>query len=112
VNVGGSASESVASDKKITVGKKMSLTVSDDLLETIKKHRKAEIGESLQIHCGEVQITIKKDGTISVEGKDVNVKATGTIKVQADKLQVKTDGKVDLKAGGDVVVKGGAVKLN
>ena len=112
VNVGGSASESVAKDKQITVGKKMSLTVSDDLLETISKHRKAEIGESLQIHCGDATITIKKDGKVTVQAKTIEVKADGPVKVNGKKLQVKSDGAVDVKASGNVTVKGGQVKMN
>lgn len=112
VSVGGSASESVAKDKTVTVSKKMTLTVSDDLLETIKKNRKAEIGESLVIHCGEAKITIKKDGKITVDGKDIAVKSGGTVKVEAKKLEVKTDGAVDVKASGNVTVKGGTVKMN
>ncbi len=112
VSVGGSADETVAKNKNISVSKKMTLTVSEDLTENIKKNRKVDIGESLQIHCGDVTITIKKDGTITVEGKDIKVKSTGTVKVEAKKLQVKTDGAVDVKASGNVTVKGGQVKLN
>ena len=112
VTVGGGSDETVSKDKSVTVSKKMTLTVSEDLLETIKKNRKAEIGESLLVHCGDVTISIKKDGSITVEGKDITIKSTGTVKVGAKKLQVKSDGAVDVKASGDVTIKGGQVKMN
>ncbi len=112
VSVGGNYDETVAQDKTVSITKKMTLTVSEDLAENIKKNRKADIGESLQINCGEVTITIKKDGSITVEGKDIKVKSGGTVEVEAKKLQVKSDGAIDVKASGDVTVKGGQVKMN
>ncbi|MFO0615816.1 MAG: type VI secretion system tip protein TssI/VgrG [Polyangiaceae bacterium] len=112
VTVGGAASETIAKDKEIIVQKKMSLTVHEDYVETIQKNRKSEVTESVEVHCGDVKVTVKKDGTISIEGKDLSVKGTGTLKVEAKKIEMKSDGAIDLKASGDVIVKGGSVKLN
>jgi type VI secretion system secreted protein VgrG len=112
LSVSGNFDETVKQDRSIAVTKKMTVTVQEDFTETIKKNRKADVGESVQLVCGDVTVTVKKDGTITVEGKDISVKSTGTVNVQAKKVQVKSDGAVDLKASGDVTVKGGNVKMN
>jgi len=44
-----------------------------------------EAGDSLVVKCGKASITMKKDGTIAIEGKDISVKGSGAISAKASK---------------------------
>lgn len=44
-----------------------------------------EAGDTLVLKCGKAAITLKKDGTIAIEGKDVTVNGSGKITVDASK---------------------------
>jgi type VI secretion system secreted protein VgrG len=56
-----------------------------------------DAGESVTIKTGSASITMKKDGTITIKGKDITVDGSG---------------KINVKASGDVVIKGSKVGIN
>ena len=56
-----------------------------------------EAGDSITIKTGSASITMKKDGTITIKGKDITIQGSG---------------KVNIKADGDVVVKGSKILQN
>jgi len=49
------------------------------------------------IKAGSASITLKKDGTVTIKGKDITLDG---------------DGKINVKAGGDVILKGSKVTQN
>ena len=53
--------------------------------------------DEILISVGKAKIAMKKDGTITVEGKDLSLKASG---------------KINQKADGDVIIKGSKVAQN
>ena len=53
--------------------------------------------EQLVLRCGKASITMKKDGTITIKGKDVTVDGSG---------------KINVKASSDIVMKGSKITQN
>ncbi|VWX55972.1 Type VI secretion system secreted protein VgrG [Burkholderiales bacterium 8X] len=113
VNVGASQSTSVGADRSIVVGSGLSTSVGadesrsvgggrstnvgkDDTLK-VAKNLVIDAGDSISIKTGSASITMKKDGTIMIKGKDIKIEGAGTISV---------------KASSDVVVKGSKILQN
>jgi type VI secretion system secreted protein VgrG len=71
------------------VGKDDSLKVGKNLV--------IDAGDSVTIKTGSASITMKKDGTIQIKGKDITIDGSG---------------KINVKASSDVVVKGSKVGIN
>jgi len=96
VTVGGKQSVSVKSDRTVNVDGKSTQTVK---AEHVFKAKKIDITaeDELTITVGAAKLVMKKDGSILIDGKDVNTKASG---------------KVNVKASGDVIIKGSAIKEN
>ncbi|MBK8167233.1 MAG: type VI secretion system tip protein VgrG [bacterium] len=113
VAVGVAQEIAVGVTRAIAVGGSQSLTVGKDLTESIGANQTVEVGkdgsikigkklmitagDEVAIVTGKAKILMKKDGSISIEGKDVTVKGTGKITIKADK---------------DVVVKGQKILQN
>ena len=79
--VSGNRSTSVGKDDELSVGKNLAITVAD----------------SLTITVGAASISLKKDGSILISGKDIAVEGSG---------------KIGVKAASDCVVKGSTVDIN
>ena len=56
-----------------------------------------DAGDSITIKTGSASITMKKDGTIVIKGKDITIEGSG---------------KINVKASSDVVIKGSKVGIN
>ncbi len=80
-NVGGNSSTQVGGSAAVAAGKSLSLTA----------------GDAIQLQTGKAGITLKKDGTITITGKDINLKASG---------------KINIKASSNVTVKGSKISQN
>ena len=63
----------------------------------VGKKLSIEAGDEISIVTGKAKITMKKDGTVKIEGKDVTVKGSG---------------KINVKAGGSLVLKGSKITQN
>ncbi|HTT22311.1 MAG TPA: type VI secretion system tip protein TssI/VgrG [Candidatus Sulfotelmatobacter sp.] len=87
--IGGSHSESVTGDRSASIGKNDTLSVGKVL--------SIEAGDEITIKTGSASIQMKKDGTITIEGKDITVKGSGKIVEQAS---------------GDMVLKGSKILQN
>ena len=120
-SIGGSLALSVAKDRTEEIGEEASLSVGKSLAavigknyglqvaadsavlvdgkstENVKLEKLVTVGEKIVFACGDSTVTVLKDGTITIQGKDLTIKASGDVKVEAD-------GKVDVKATGDVKV--------
>jgi type VI secretion system secreted protein VgrG len=105
ISIGGNQSESVAGDVSISVGKGRSSSIADDEKVGVGKDTKIsvgkkyllEVGDEITLKCGDAQVTMKKDGTITIKGKDIHLKASG---------------KISAKADSDVVIKGSKISQN
>ena len=96
-DVGANRSIKVAGDQSTNVGKGRSAQVANDDALKVGKNLVIDAGDSVTIKTGSASITMKKDGTITIKGKDITVNGSG---------------KINVKASSDVVIKGSKVGIN
>jgi type VI secretion system secreted protein VgrG len=89
ITVGGAQTTSVAKARSASVGEDDSLKVGKNLV--------IEAADSVSIKTGSASITMKKDGTITIKGKDITIDGSG---------------KINVKASSDVIVKGSKILQN
>jgi type VI secretion system secreted protein VgrG len=105
IDVGATQTVSIGKDLSATVGKNETHQVGDNRTTDVGKDDKLtvgkkfvlEAGDEITIKTGDASITMKKDGTIQIKGKDITV--TGS-------------GKIGIKASGDMVLKGSKIAEN
>ena len=96
-DVGADRALKVAGAQSTSVGKGRSTSVAEDDALKVGKNLVIEAADSISIKTGDASITMKKDGTISIKGKDITIQGSGKINVKADS---------------DVVIKGSKVGVN
>ena len=89
INIGKNQTIEVAETRQTTVGK-------DDMSQVAKKYY-LEAGDEITLKTGSASITMKKDGTIQIKGKDITIIGSG---------------KISAKASGDMVLKGSKIAQN
>ena len=88
-SVGADESRAVTGGRSTQVGKDDALKITNNLV--------IDAGDSITIKTGSASISMKKDGTITIKGKDITVDGSG---------------KINVKAGGDIVMKGSKILQN
>jgi type VI secretion system secreted protein VgrG len=88
---------SVGDDRSLMVSKNRSTSVDKDDTLGVGKNLAITAGDSITIQCGKSEIIMKKDGTVTINGKDITLKGSG---------------KITAKASSDVIIKGASVKVN
>jgi type VI secretion system secreted protein VgrG len=96
-SVASNASMSVGGDEKHGVSGGRTTSVGKDDATKVAKNFVVNAGESVEIKTGDASIFMKKDGTITIKGKDITIKGSGKIFVKAD---------------GDITVKGSKILQN
>jgi type VI secretion system secreted protein VgrG len=92
ISVGGKQTESVAGNSTETVGGDFKQTVAGERSSSVGKDDKLKVaqkllidaGEEITLQTGDASITMKKDGTISIKGKDITLTGSGKITAKAD----------------------------
>jgi type VI secretion system secreted protein VgrG len=74
--VGADETHSVTGGRTTSVGKDDSTKVTKNFI--------VDAGDSVTIKTGDASITMKKDGTIQIKGKDITITGSGKINVKAD----------------------------
>ncbi len=77
INIGHDRRETVANNETISIGRDDVLTVGNNLA--------IDAGDSVTIRTGKASISMKRDGTITIQGKDITVKGSGVIDAKASK---------------------------
>ena len=95
--VGADRSVSVTGAQATKVGKGRSTSVAEDDALKVGKNLVIEAADSVSIKTGSASITMKKDGTITIKGKDITIDGSG---------------KISLKASSDIVMKGSKILQN
>jgi type VI secretion system secreted protein VgrG len=104
-SVGAGQSNEIGADRSLTVGGAQSTSVGkarstqvaqDDALK-VGKNLVIEAGDSVTIKTGSASLTMKKDGTIVIKGKDITIEGSG---------------KINVKASSDIVMKGSKILQN
>ena len=79
--------ESIADENMdIGSGKDMNFTVGEELAMKVEKKAVLEVKEELMIKVGEAQITMKKNGDITIKGKKINIKGSGDVVIKGSKI--------------------------
>jgi type VI secretion system secreted protein VgrG len=97
VDVGANLSTSVGGDESRSVDGARSTTVSKDDTLSVGKNLTVNAGDSITLVTGSASISMKKDGTIVIKGKDITVEGTG---------------RINIKASRDIVMKGSKILQN
>jgi len=96
-NIGANQSTTVGGAQTNSVAKGRTTSVGEDDALKVGKNLVIDAGDSVTIKTGSASITMKKDGTITIKGKDITIEGSG---------------KINVKASSDVVVKGSKVGIN
>lgn len=97
LSVGSNLTTDVGSDETRSVGGGRTSSVGKDDTLNVSKNLKISAGDSISIVTGSASITMKKDGTIVIKGKDITIEGSG---------------KINAKAGSDIVMKGSKILQN
>lgn len=97
VDVGGDESVSIGKNQSVSVGEGRSVNIGKDDGLTVGKMLSINAGDEITIVTGDASITMKKDGTIIIKGKDITLDGSG---------------KVNVKADGEITMKGSKIKQN
>jgi type VI secretion system secreted protein VgrG len=100
--VGGAASETVSGDRTAEIGRSDALTIGQDRTGSIGRDDRLTVGRKLlikagdevTIKCGAASITLRKDGTVTIKGKDIVIEASGDASFKAAKNIVLKGAKV------------------
>jgi type VI secretion system secreted protein VgrG len=96
-NIGADDTTEVAGARALKIAKGSLVQVGEDGRINVGKNLVIEAGDSIVLKCGSAAVAMKKDGTITVEGKDITI--TGS-------------GKINVKASGDITMKGSKINQN
>ncbi len=85
ITINGGRTESVAKDEGVTIsgGRSVNITNADSL--TVGKTLSITATDSITLTTGQASITMQKDGTITIQGKDITIQGSGEIVGKADK---------------------------
>ena len=97
ISVGDSRTDQVAKNEDISIGMNRKAEVGDNDSLQVGKKLLVDAGDQITIQTGSASITMKKDGTITIKGKNITLDGSG---------------KINVKASGDVVIKGSKVLQN
>jgi type VI secretion system secreted protein VgrG len=105
LEVGKNRERDVGDNEKINIGKKQTIEVGENRQTTIGKDDMSQVGKKYYLEAGDEiilktgdsSITLKKDGTIQIKGKDITIVGSG---------------KVGVKATADLVLKGSKIAEN
>ncbi|MFK8017522.1 MAG: type VI secretion system Vgr family protein [Gammaproteobacteria bacterium] len=104
-DVGKNETISIAGDRSESVGKGEEVQVAKDRSHSIGKNDSLDVGKNLVINAGDsitlktgsATISMKKDGTIQIKGKDITIQGSG---------------KINAKASGAITLKGSKINQN
>jgi type VI secretion system secreted protein VgrG len=97
ITISGTRTVTVTKDDTETYEGKRTVTVKKEEMLKVEKKMLIDVTDEITIKTGQSSITMKKDGTITIKGKDITVDASG---------------KVTAKASSDMVLKGSKIAQN
>ncbi|MDA8586572.1 type VI secretion system tip protein VgrG [Rhodobacteraceae bacterium] len=97
ITVGAAHTLAVSADSATSVGANSTTSVAEDMTVSVGKNLAVNAADQISLVCGSASLTMKKDGTIVLEGKDITVKGSG---------------KINIEASSDVTIKGSKINQN
>jgi type VI secretion system secreted protein VgrG len=86
ITVGGARSLSVDKDETIAIGTNRSLTVDKDETIAVGGTRLLDVGDYTETNVGDSEIIKRKDGFISIQGRDIQIKASDELILKGGKV--------------------------
>lgn len=77
--VGKNRTLAIGANDEVTIGKERATSVGKEDSLSVGKKLVINVGDEIVIKTGKASIQMKKDGTITIKGKDINLKASGKI---------------------------------
>ena len=97
ISIGKNKAETIGKNLDLKVAKDRSESVGDDYDLSVGKKISISAGDEIVLSTGKASITLKKDGTIMISGKNITLKGSGAITG---------------KASGNVILKGAKILQN
>jgi type VI secretion system secreted protein VgrG len=97
ITVSGGRTANISKDDSATIGGALSLAVSKDGALQIGKALVIDVADEITIKTGDATITMKKNGDITIKGKNITLDASG---------------KANVKAASDITIKGSKISQN
>jgi type VI secretion system secreted protein VgrG len=91
LSVGGDRSVEIGGSDALRVARERTTSIDKDDRLSVAKKLLIDAGDEVVLTAGSASITLKKDGTLMIKGKDIVIDAAGS---------------VSITAAGDVVIKG------
>ncbi|SFA63438.1 type VI secretion system Vgr family protein [Metapseudomonas otitidis] len=85
VDIGANQTTSIGKNESRSVGQNRSTSVGQSDSLDVGKHFSLNAGDSITLVTGSASITMKKDGTIVISGKNITIDGSGAINVKASK---------------------------
>jgi type VI secretion system secreted protein VgrG len=86
VNVGRDQSVSVGKNQTVSVGENLSTTVGKDETHNVGKKLTITAGDQIVLKTGSATITMKKNGDIIIQGKQISIKGSGDVVLKGKKI--------------------------
>jgi type VI secretion system secreted protein VgrG len=85
ISIGSNQTTSIGKDESRSVGQSRSTDVGKDDSVQVGKHFSLDAGDSITLTTGAASISMKKDGTIVISGKNITIDGSGAINIKASK---------------------------
>jgi len=85
ITIGGNRTENVSKDESVGITGGRTVSVGKDDALSVGKNLAITAGESITLTTGSASITMQKDGTIIIKGKDITIDGSGEIVGKASK---------------------------
>ena len=85
LTIGASQTKQISKNQSLTIGEKRTSSVGKDDSLSVGKNLVIDAGDSIVIKCGKAEISMKKDGTVVIKGKDISFNASGKMNAKASK---------------------------
>jgi len=83
ITVGADHSEDIAKNKTLTIGENHDETIGKDMDLNVGKNISITAGDSITLKTGSASITMKKNGDITIKGKNITVQGSSKVNVKA-----------------------------
>ena len=87
----------ISGSRSVKIGRNDVCTVVGSQQVSVGQRLVIEAGDEIQFRVGRAALTLRKDGSILIEGKDISISASGEVR---------------LKASGEITMKGSKIKEN
>jgi len=95
ISVGGSRASDIGKAEDLTIGTERSVTVGKGDTLGVGKKLAVTAGDEIVLKTGKASITMKKDGTITIKGKNIKIEGSGKIDVKASKAVTMKGSKIN-----------------